>query len=140
MTSPFAGGAIADDHRYSLSDISLRWMVKQVILSQCGVLFDQAALRRADIDITNVAIIDPRQPTVGDYWRNGPRNPKHPSPVPSHEDADDGDEARTWPTDEGVLADCHDQLKSQKAWWILEMFPIKYAWQDFQGKWHAKWG
>jgi len=133
------GGTVADDCRYSLSDISLRWMVKQVILSQCGILFDHAALRRADIDISSIIVMDPQQPTVRDFWKPGPRMRKSPSPVPIHEDADGNDE-ELWPTDQDVLTDCHDQLKLTKAWWMLEMLPMKYAWQDAQGKWHAKWG
>ncbi|KAF9793319.1 hypothetical protein BJ322DRAFT_996824 [Thelephora terrestris] len=99
------GGTVADDCRYSLADISLRWMVKQVILSQCGILFDLAALRRADIDISNIITTDFQQPT-----------------------------------DQDALTDPHDQLKMKKAWWILEIMPMKYAWQDAKGKWHAKWG
>lgn len=115
-------------------------MVKQVVLSQCGILFDHAALRSADIDITNVIFTDPHQPSVGDYWKKGPRNSKAPSPAPGSEDTDKDSASETWPADQDVLADCHDQLKLKKAWWILEMLPMKYAWQDAGGKWHSKWG
>jgi hypothetical protein len=139
LTACSSGGTVADNCRYSLSDISLRWMVKQVVLSQCGILFDHAALRRADIDISSIIVADPHQPTVKDFWKPGPRMRRSPSPVPIHEDAD-GDDEELWPTDQDVLTDCHDQLKLTRAWWMLEMLPMKYAWQDAQGKWHAKWG
>ncbi|KAF9653862.1 hypothetical protein BDM02DRAFT_3086688 [Thelephora ganbajun] len=102
------GGTVADGCRYSLANISLRWMVKQVVLSQCGILFDQAALRRADIDISS--------------------------------DTDGYDAAELWPADQDVVADRHDQLKVKKPWWILEILPTKYAWQEANGKWNAKWG
>lgn len=115
-------------------------MVKQVVLSQCGILFDQAALRRADIDISNIILTDPHQPTVGEYWKKGAQISKSLSLAPDSEDVDDKDTAETWPTEQDVLTDCHDQLKLKKAWWILEMLPMKYAWQDAGGKWHAKWG
>jgi hypothetical protein len=133
------GGSVADDCRYSLAGISLRWMVKQVVLSQCGILFDHAALRRADIDIANV-FTDHQQPTVKDLWKREPQTSKSPSPAPDHEDSDGEDAAETWPTNQDVLTDSHDQLKAKKAWWMLEMLPMKYAWQDAKGKWHAKWG
>lgn len=115
-------------------------MVKQVILSQCGILFDQAALRRADIDIANVVFTDPQQPTVRDFWKKTPQVPKSIPPAPDGEDAGDDGVPEIWPTDQDVLADCHDQLKLAKAWWMLEVLPMKYAWQDASGKWHAKWG
>jgi len=133
------GGAVADDCRYSLADISLRWMVKQVVISQCGILFDHAALRKADIDISSIAFMDPRQPTVGDFWKES-HTSQPPSTAPGRENANGHDAAELWPTDHDVLADCHDELKSKKHWWMLEMFPLKYAWQEADGKWNAKWG
>ena len=35
-----------NDAQYSLGDITLRWMVREVIKSQCGVVFDDAAFVR----------------------------------------------------------------------------------------------
>lgn len=115
-------------------------MVKQVVQSQYGILFDQIALRKADIDISTIVFSDPHQPTVRDFWRKEPQMVKSPSPEPTQEGASGNDMAEMWPTDQDVLADSHDQLKTRKAWWMLETLPMKYAWQDAQGKWHAKWG
>jgi len=137
------GGAVRDDCRYSLADISLRWMVKQIVLSQCGILLDHAALRKADIDISTVVITDPHQPTVSDFWRKGPKMPKSPSTESSRGDADGHsghDAAELWPKDQDALTDCYDALKGRKAWWMLEVLPTKYAWQEANGKWNAKWG
>ena len=137
------GGAVVDDCRYSLADISLRWMVKQVILSQCGILFDHTALRKADINIVNIVFRDPDQPSVGDFWKES-QTSKSPSTEPSHHWSDDhpdeGGAAEPWPTDQDVLADSHDEFKARKVWWMLELFPMKYAWQEANGKWNAKWG
>jgi len=137
----FTGGAVGDDSRYSLADISLRWMVKQVVLSQCGILFDHTALRKADIDISSVIITD--QPTVSDFWKKGSKTPESPPTEPGHEDSDGHngqDAAELWPTDQDVLTDSHDLLRRGMAWWMLEMLPTKYAWQEANGKWDAKWG
>ena len=137
------GGAVADDCRYSLADISLRWMVKQVVFSQCGILFDHTALRRADIDISNIIFTDPHQPTVGDLWKKGPQVSEPSAAASNHENDDraNGDGVtEPWPVDQDALTDSHDQLKSQKVWWMLELFPMKYAWQEANGKWNAKWG
>ena len=137
------GGTVADDCRYSLASIPLRWMVKQVVLSQCGILFDHAALRRADIDISTIVLTDPHQPTVGDLWKKGSSISESPTTESSREKADrqsDHDAAELWPADQDVVTDCHDELKLKKIWWMLEALPTKYAWQEANGKWDAKWG
>ncbi|KAJ7250017.1 hypothetical protein B0H12DRAFT_684586 [Mycena haematopus] len=41
------GGAVANSVTRSLSDITLRWMVRQIMASTCGIQFDPAALRAA---------------------------------------------------------------------------------------------
>lgn len=118
-------------------------MVKQVVLSQCGILFDHAALRKADIDISTVVITDPHQPTVSDFWRKGLKMSKSPSTESSREEADGRSRHNTaelWPKDQDALTDCHDALKGGKTWWMLEVLPTKYAWQEANGKWNAKWG
>jgi len=115
-------------------------MVKQVVLSQCGILFDHAALRNADIDISSIVFMDHNQPTVGDLWKTGSHMTKSPSMTHGRENANGHDAAELWPMDHDVLTDCHDELKSKKVWWMLEMFPMKYAWQEANGKWSAKWG
>ena len=118
-------------------------MVKQVVFSQCGILFDHAALRRADIDISTVVFTDPRQPTVENFWKNGPQKSRPPpttSGLESDDQASRSEAAEMWPIDQDVLTDTHDELRWRKAWWALELFPMKYAWQEANGKWKAKWG
>jgi len=117
-------------------------MVKQVVFSQCGILFDQAALRRADIDISTIVFTDPRQPTVENFW-TGTQKSKSPPTASGRESSDQASgsgAAEMWPIDQDVLTDTHDELRSRKVWWMLELFPMKYAWQEVSGKWNAKWG
>lgn len=132
-----------DNCRYSLADIPLRWMVKQVVSSQCGILFDHTALRRADIDISTIVFADPHQPTVGDFWGEGTGKSESPSTASgrgSGDHANGSKAAEPWPADQDVLTDSHDELKSRMIWWTLELIPMKYAWQEVSGKWNAKWG
>ncbi|KAJ7490441.1 hypothetical protein FB451DRAFT_1023007 [Mycena latifolia] len=52
FTLPFTdvgGGEVENDVARSLSDITLRWMVRQITASTCGVLFDPKALARASL-------------------------------------------------------------------------------------------
>ncbi|OAX44319.1 hypothetical protein K503DRAFT_679125 [Rhizopogon vinicolor AM-OR11-026] len=96
--SDIGGGNVANCVEVSLAQNTLRWMVEQVIQSQCGILFDEEALERS--------------PTI----------PSQPNP----EICD-------------ALAPLFDELQLQKAWWLLEIMLLPYAWQDACGKWHTKW-
>lgn len=153
--SDVGGSAVPDTVRYSLADITLRWMVKQVILSQCGIRFDDAALRRADIDISTIVPISPTQLTMdGTLEADTETNmtTSLPSPMSGREN-DSGEymirqrrggdgtvEEQNWPREEDVLADIHDELKIKPVWWLLEFLPIKFQWQDPDGTWKSKWG
>ena len=35
-----------------------------------------------------------------------------------------------------ALQPIYDQLKINPLWWILEIIPLTYSYQDAQGKWH----
>ena len=144
--SDVGGSAVADTVRYSLSDISLRWMVKQVILSQCGIKFDATALRRAEIDVSTVILTAPAKPIVEPALEPeaGLSSPT------SGEDGFGEDmvrkgkkrdtEAQSWPREQDVSAGIHDNLVSQPAWWMLEIMPMKFMWQEADGTWKSKWG
>lgn len=146
--SDVGGGAVDDDVRYSLADISLRWMVKQVILSQSGIKFDEIALRRAEIDVSTVILVAPTKPNVELEVEVGPALPTpltSPGEDGSGEDMirkgqnnDVGDQS--WPRQQDVLADIHDQMKRQPLWWFLEFLPMKTTWQEADGTWKSEWG
>ena len=152
--SDVGGGAVEDTVRYSLADVSLRWMVKQVILSQCGIKFDAAALRRADIDVSTIVLVGPTQPTVEQVWRRKSEAEaeasSQASPGSFGEDGsgeymlqkgkDKDAETQAWPREQDILADIHDQLKLQPLWWLLELIPMKFTWQEDDGTWRSKLG
>lgn len=54
-------------------------------------------------------------------------NPE-PSPVELEMDAAD------------ALQPVHDQLKMNVLWWLLEIIPLHYTWQDNDGLWHRDFG
>ena len=43
------GGSVSDSTKLSLSQITLFWMVREVILAKAPIEFDSAAIRRANI-------------------------------------------------------------------------------------------
>ena len=152
--SDVGGGAVKDTVRYSLGDISLRWMVKQVILSQCGIRFDAAALRRADIDVSTIFLADPAQQTVDQLWRRKSEAEaitiSSALLAPTGGDGSGGGmiwkgkendvEEQVLLQEEDVLTDAHDKLKSQPWWWFLELMPMKFVCQEADGQWKSKWG
>jgi hypothetical protein len=132
-------------------------MVKQVILAQCGIRFDEAALRRADIDISNLVSLSPTQSptqltmdTTLDADDGTTVTTSLPSPSSPGEDdtryfmvrsRNDGDVVeQDWPRKQDVVADIDDELWINPIWWLLEFVPIKYEWQEFDGTWKSKWG
>ena len=151
--SDVGGGAVKDAVRYSLADISLRWMVKQVILSQCGIKFNDDALRRADIDVSTIVVVPPTQPNVK-MELEVEAGPALLTPLTSSGSPDENgsgehmigkgkgkdSEGQPWPREQDVLTDVHDELKIQPMWWLLEILPVKYRWQEADGRWKSKWG
>lgn len=148
--SDVGAGTVEDSVRYSLGNASLRWMVKQVIISKCGIRFDAAALRRAGIDVSTIAPTDPTHPTVEHLWRREfdveDVTASSTSGAGGSEEGmvrrEGGEdvESQTLPQDLDALADIHDQLKAQPLWWILELTPMKFAWQEADGTWKSKLG
>jgi hypothetical protein len=85
-------------------------MIRQVVASQCGIVFDDEALKRYGIDLMSP-----------------PVSPVQADPQEFESDTVDA----TQPL--------HDELKSDVLWWILEVLPLSDKYQDREGRWHDKW-
>ncbi|KAF5377977.1 hypothetical protein D9615_006665 [Tricholomella constricta] len=109
--SDVGGGAVADAETRSLANISLRWMVREVQQARCGIQFEEAALERAQIP--HLMFAD----TLLD--------------VVLEDTALDVKDA---------LQPIHDELKKNVLWWLLEIIPLSYSWQDKDGVWHREFG
>ncbi|GLB38659.1 putative uncharacterized alpha/beta hydrolase domain (DUF2235) [Lyophyllum shimeji] len=107
--SDVGGGSVADEELHSLGNISLRWMVREIQKARCGVLFEEAALERASIPPLVLADTSVEV-------------------TPGDEVLDKGD----------ALRPIHDQLKINPLWWLLEVIPLTYSWQDENGVWHRE--
>jgi hypothetical protein len=106
------GGEVLNTVKTSLANVTLRWMVGEVMKTQCGVIFDTAALQRQSI------------PTVTLPGGTESEN------IPEVVQLDELD----------ALEPVHDQLKKNVLWWILEIIPSTYTWQDVNGVWHRDFG
>ncbi|KAJ7015961.1 hypothetical protein C8F04DRAFT_1021023 [Mycena alexandri] len=108
--SDIGGGNVQDDVARSLSDITLRWMVRQIMASDCGILFDADALKRATIPVI-----------------------AHSSSVAVSPEIRSID-------DENSSQQLFDSLAGFSAWKPLEILPLTWSVQDVQGAWHRKFG
>ncbi|KAI5119043.1 hypothetical protein M0805_005909 [Coniferiporia weirii] len=116
--SDVGGGADASEVATSLADIPLRWMVREVVASQCGVLFDAAAM-----DSYNVHVDLP----ASELFAQATGSNAIPSSKDTSADAVD------------ALKPLHDELRLEPLWWILELVPLPFSWQDAKGVWHKRW-
>ncbi|KAI0699326.1 hypothetical protein C8T65DRAFT_659921 [Cerioporus squamosus] len=157
--SDVGGGAVTDDTKISLSDITLRWMVREVVLAQCGIAFDQAALVRAKIpdaiftgtgmllskaalttrEGATLAAKDGSLPSQSDPATpgTGPQ-PQDPAADPSS-GSGSGSDSDPLGVGGAALQPIHDELQLTKSWWLLEILPLTYQYQDANGKWVTKW-
>ncbi|KAH8104644.1 hypothetical protein BXZ70DRAFT_601721 [Cristinia sonorae] len=158
--SDVGGGAVKDDVEHSLSEITLRWMVRQVVLSQVGITFEKDALMRARIPnsvFTGVGF--PVTPPAGSRFGlqttlklkptddnnnspfSSPKTGKLSLEIPGKGDRGDGaSQTSAALTEIDAVQPIHDALKTTWAWWILEILPLSYAYQDGKGKWHRRIG
>lgn len=136
------GGAVANNNnkaskrsrQASLADISLRWMVREVMHTNCGIQFDTGMM--PDFDVNPDLPLEQHSPASLHNANastccpptTGPEN----QPKPSKMDKDSDHNAAS-------LA-IHDQLVLMPVWWILEVIPMTFAWQDRKqnGKWQSK--
>ncbi|KAK0504323.1 hypothetical protein EDD18DRAFT_1305975 [Armillaria luteobubalina] len=106
--SDIGGNEPMADPPHSIGNIPLRWMIRQVISSQCGIAFDEAALSKVEIRPSLVF-----------------------QPPKAHGGPGIADEV-------DAQQPIHDRLQDTKIWWLLEVIPLRYSWQDAQGVWHSE--
>ena len=94
----------------ALSNISLRWMVRQVaaVRAKCPIHFDEATLKLWNIPREDIQV----QPIVTEGL-----------PVAHYFSDDD------------ARADRKDELKRSRFWYVVEILPTYYEWQDERGQW-----
>ncbi|KAI0322401.1 hypothetical protein OF83DRAFT_1094151 [Amylostereum chailletii] len=132
--SDVGGGAVPDTDQYALADIPLRWMVKEVMQAQCGVLFEDAAFQRWNIPLSSLSNIfqpvgGPKQRSINEYVAlhhkgDGKSKAGSAEERANSETSESGREAID------VMQPINDPLKSQPLWWLLEIIPTRYSYQS----------
>ena len=109
---------------YGLSNVSLKWMIKHIMLTDCNILFDHNELDR--LQIPGVT----RQDSSSSDGQGSAQSEDRPGG-----DSDDRDRV-------DAMEDITDQLWITPwcwAWWILEFLPIPYTFQGANGLWITTW-
>lgn len=97
VVTDVGGGKELNGTLNSLNYISLRWMIREVIKSGCGIKFDNEALKQLKIEFDGEKI----------------------------KEVDRVD----------ALAKEHDSLVLDRIWWLLEIIPMKFRYQEHDGSW-----
>ena len=108
-------------------------MVREVIGANCGIQFDTEMMS-----------------TFGVYPDMPPEHyfstSLHDANASTHKPQATSSEEQSKPSakDQALDSDdaskpLHDELVLMPLWWILEVIPLTFSWQDKLGQWHKKW-
>jgi Uncharacterized alpha/beta hydrolase domain (DUF2235) len=154
LLSDVGGGNVKDSKRHALSNIPLRWMIREIFEAGCDI-FDPAALKQSHIPLETVK----RPSTMREASNSTCVGDALPEKAileeveylyaPGRESvtcASCGKSAEGAPSlsaDESLDAKdavkkIRDTLKKNVLWWILEIIPTYYKSQNEDGQWVGK--
>jgi len=117
------GGSTPNTDAHTLANIPLRWMMQEIVRANCGVQFDYDAFAQWDIP-TTIGQDDLKSSATNQASGGGTSTE---GVTENQADAID------------VVQSMHDQLKAMPLWWILEIIPTSYTYQNLKDKWVTKW-
>ncbi|KAF8526093.1 hypothetical protein JB92DRAFT_2873303 [Gautieria morchelliformis] len=148
--SDVGGGETPSDMPRTLSNISLRWMLREIVQSRCGIQFDSDALVRAGVPLSMLGLetnfetslsqaaakaaqssptkLNSGESTKGETMVQVAQVPLSPT------DTVGGEAAKEDAVD--AVQELHDELKITPIWWVIEIIPLFQSWQDEKGIWH----
>ncbi|KAK7681353.1 hypothetical protein QCA50_015444 [Cerrena zonata] len=162
--SDVGGGAVANSTVHCLADISLEWMVRQVDDSTCRIRFDRMKMKamfgttfpdfKSDPDITgeqtSTSITNSSQypspnPTLAtESSGNGDTETIEPGGRDGSRNVGSTSSGMAQPTPHIRMTpltwSIHDELKRNRLWWLLEIIPTTYSYQDSKGVWQKQRG
>jgi len=114
--SDVGGGSVASNEKYSLSYISLRWMIQEIKRTNTRILFDEVELAKL----------------------NAPPTTREDSDRPIAQ-AVVGNEVVDTLDVVGPISDELSKLKPKNMmWWIFEITSTKHAFKNKEGEWETK--
>ncbi|KAH7344051.1 hypothetical protein B0J17DRAFT_200724 [Rhizoctonia solani] len=141
--SDVGGGNVLDSEPHSLSDITLRWMVRECAMANTGIVWNEPRLRQLRIDISPERLkVSQEITTNAPILHQSPTAPSYETVfAPQLAEFEDKDEAA-----DAKWSNVHDSLVFRLAWpawltyllwWMLELLPMKQWTQDTEGKWQG---
>jgi hypothetical protein len=145
--SDIGGGNYPNSNEVTLADITLRWMVREIVKAQTGILFDNRALQEAGISSSCFPVTSflstPRHSTALETVQeksNGLNGVGHAKingkETTSSTDAPDENQKQDA---KDAVTPINDALKQKPIWWLVEILPFPVSWQDEKGIWRRKW-
>ncbi|KAI0253200.1 hypothetical protein BJV78DRAFT_1123425 [Lactifluus subvellereus] len=112
------GGSVPNGTPNSLARIPLRWMIRQCFLKNTGIQFYRDSFKDIGLDVNSIfpVVVVPRPPATK-------ASASHVADIKPTTHAAE-------PTDEELAdaqSEIYDQLKRSKAWWILEILPLRFS-------------
>lgn len=143
--SDIGGGNYDNADKATLANITLRWMVREVVNSQVGIIFNSQATRDAgftDEDFLVTSLLASQGQTIDKSLEKSMSTSTNAASDsvkehPSLSDDTDDDVDKKDERDMGTSV--NDALKKTPMWWLVEMLPFPVSWQDTKGSWHRKW-
>ena len=106
-----------DEEKHALANISLRWMIEQVVRARCQISFDDGALERLGIPLT----VKQEEYLAAPITKDGAG--RHSDEHHAHD----------------AVQKISDELKMARSWWILEILPTAYTRRNNDGKCVTTW-
>jgi len=140
-TTDVGGGNTKDNLGVSLSNVSLRWMVRQIAnasktVPHFKILFDHAALAQWNIQDQDISPSKEGEVSDAVFKKDKDRHAQVNKSKRAEKD-------KEFDTDSGEVKEkSRDELwKGGRwwAWWPLEILPAYYEWQDKEGRWMGQW-
>jgi len=145
------GGSVVHGTRNSLARIPLRWMIRQCFLANIGIQFYRESLKDIGLDFNTLyPFVTPRpaalkaEESVVSQLKASAHNAEPTDVTLTDEVQASPSAASTFKSEEDeelvdALCPIYDELKLSKAWWILEILPMRYRTQTRSNKRKSHW-
>ena len=133
-----------DAKQHALSNTSLRWMVREILKTRCHILFDETSLKELDISMKIIKQAPDMElsETSDLILQVTPTSPETPDmPDAALEPAGPGAVMTESPNADALDAvqGIGDLLKTNVFWWVIEIMPTNYMWQNEHDEWVGGW-
>ncbi|TFK60892.1 hypothetical protein BDN72DRAFT_965473 [Pluteus cervinus] len=142
------GGSVSNEVKRNLARISLRWMIRECFKTKSGIMFHTEGLKSIYLDPNSLyPIVAPRPPPLPTTTLSNLSTyiiPETDTAIKSPDVAALIQDP-TLQTEEGqdlldALCPVYDQLSLAWTWWVLEIIPLRFRYQNKDNSWGSYLG